>query len=192
MKLTASRRLALQPVEGVWYRAIPVRFWKNALETAYTANIPSRFNPGPAARYPFEILYLAENQLVAFYEVNALLGPPQKPIADPAKRKMLLIDVSVRLQSVADLTQPKQQKLLETTTQEMTGNWDTYARCDAPTQKLGAALFRARNLEGFLANSAKMPHCKTLIVFPQKLRQGSELAFEDAITRKTHRMEYPG
>ena len=188
MKLTACHRLALEPIDAIWYRAIPARFWKNALDTAYTAKVPSRFSPGHAARTPFEILYLAENQIVAYYEVNAIFGPPEKPIADPAKRKMILIDVRVRLQSVANLIQPKQQTLLETSAQELTGNWDTYAPGDAPTQRLGAALFRTKNVEGFVSRSAKMPHCKTLIVFPQKLHRGSEVVFEDAVTHRMHRI----
>ncbi len=50
--------------------------------------------------------------------------------------------------------------------QELTGNWDTYAPGEAPTQRLGSASFRTKNVEGFLANSARIPKCKTLIVFP--------------------------
>src|SRR5262249_16462064 len=124
------------------------------------------------------ILYLAENQLVAFYEVGAILGPSDRPIAHPGKSKMVPIDVSVRLQSVADLTDPAHQALVGISLQELTGNWDTYSEGDAPTQRLGAALYKTKNVEGLLAVSAKMPRCKTLIVFPQKLRNGSELVFE--------------
>lgn len=101
---------------------------------------------------------------------------------------MITIDMNVRLKSVADLTASDQQMLLETSIQELTGNWDTYKPGEAPTQRLGGALFTTKNLEGFLAISAKMPRCRTLIVFPQKLRDGSELVFRDEITGKTHRI----
>jgi RES domain-containing protein len=191
MNLAACKRLTLQSINGTWYRAISARHWKTALRTDQTAQIPGRFNPGIAAKTPFEILYLAENQLVALYEVQAIFGPPEQPVAYPPKSKTLTVDTSVRLRSVADLTIPDQQILLETSTQELTGNWDTYAPGDAPTQRLGSALFSTRNVEGFLAISAKMPRCKTLIVFPQKLRKGSELVFQDLITRKTHRIAPP-
>jgi RES domain-containing protein len=151
----------------------------------------TRFNPGQAARAPFEVLYLAENQLVAFYEVGALLGPPGWPVAHPSKRKMLPIDVSVLLHAVADLCDPTQQALLEISAQELTGNWDAYPPGQAPTQQLGSALFATKNVEGFLAISAVLAPCKTLIVFPKKLRKGSELVFEDIITGRTHRITSP-
>ncbi len=191
MKLTACQRLALQPVNAIWYRAISAKHWKTALRTDQTARIPRRLNPGKAAKIPFEMLYLAENQLVAYYEVEAIFGPPDQPVPNPRQSKMMLIDVSVRLQSVADLTDPEQQALLETSAQELTGRWNTYPPGEAPTQRLGAALFRTRNIEGFLAISAKMPLCKTLVVFPQKLREGSELAFQDLITGRVHRIVPP-
>jgi len=191
MKLRACKRLALQPVNAIWYRAISAKHWRTALRTDQTTQVPSRFNPGKFARTPFEILYLAENQLVAYYEVGAIFGPPEQPIANPRKSKMIPIDVTVRLLSVADLTEPIQQAQLETSLQELTGTWGTYPPGKAPTQRLGAALFRTRNIEGFLAISAKMPRCQTLVVFPQKLRTGSELVFHDAITGKVHRIAPP-
>jgi len=191
MKVTACKLLVVQPVNAIWYRAISAKHWKTALGTDQTAQIPSRLNPGKAAKIPFEILYLAENQFVAYYEVEAIFGPPDEPVPNPRQTKMLLIDVSIRLRSVADLTDPGQQALLETSTQELTGRWNTYPPGKAPTQRLGAALFATKNIEGFLAISAKMPRCKTLVVFPQKLRTGSELVFDDAITRKVHRIAPP-
>src|SRR5947207_2273297 len=113
MNLTACQRLALQPINTIWYRAISAEHWETALRTDQTVQAPTRFHPGPVAKTPFEILYLAENQLVALYEVGAILGPPDQPVVHPSKRKMMLIDVSVRLQSVADLTDPAQQALLK-------------------------------------------------------------------------------
>ena len=161
------------------------------MKTDHTADIATRFNPGKVSKTPFEILYLAETQIVALYEVGAIFGPPIQAFANPLKSKMIPIDVSVRLQSVADLTDPTQQALLDTSLQELTGNWDSYSPGKAPTQRLGAALFRTRNVEGFLGISAKMPPRKTLIVFPQKLRIGSELIFQDIITGKIHRIAVP-
>jgi RES domain-containing protein len=191
MKLSACRHLTLRPINATWYRAIATKHLKTALRTNHTSQTPSRFNPGKAAKTPFEILYLGENQLVALYEVRAIFGPPVQPVPNPQRSKMFTIDARVLLQSVADLTDPSQQSLLGTTTQELTGNWDTYVSGDAPTQQLGAALHATRGVEGFLAISAKMPLNKTLIVFPQKPRKGSELVFHDDITNKTHRIAPP-
>ncbi len=174
MNLTACKRLALQPINAIWYRAISAEHWETALRTDQTVRGPTRFNSGRATKSPFEVLYLAENQLVTFYEVGALLGPPDQPVAHPSKSKTIPIDVRVRLHFVADLTDLLQQALLEITAQELTGNWKIYPPGEAPTQRLGAALFATRNVEGFLAISAELPLCKTLIVFPKKLRKGSE------------------
>jgi RES domain-containing protein len=188
MRLAAGRRLALQPINATWYRAIATKHWKTALKADHTAQVTTRFNPGKASKTPFEILYLAENQVVALYEVGAIFGPPTQPVADPHQSKIVPIDVNVRLQSVADLTDPTQQALLDVSTQELTGNWDTYPPGEAPTQQLGAALFATKNVEGFLAISAQMPRCKTLVVFPQKLLKASELVFQDTISGRTHRI----
>ncbi len=188
MNLRVCKRLALQPINATWYRAIAAEHWETALRTDQTLHTPSRFNPGHAAKTPFEVFYLAENQFVALYEVGAIFGPPDQPVSHPSKRKMTPIDVSVRLWSVADLTDPTQQALLETSAQELTGLWKLYPPGEAPTQRSGAALFAAGNVEGFLAISTKMHQCRTLIVFPKKLRKGSELVFEDIITRRTHRI----
>ncbi len=165
-----------------------MRHWESALKTDHTPRFSTRFNPGPAAKTPFEILYLGENQLVALYEVGALLGPSNQPISHPALSKTAQIDVAVRLQAVADLSDPAQRKLLGVSLQELTGVWDIYPPGDAPTQQLGAALFATEGIEGFISLSAKMPRCRNLVVFPQKLLLGSELVFKDPIKKKSHRI----
>jgi hypothetical protein len=172
----------------MWFRAIPKKHWKTALRTDHTSGIVTRYNPGAAAKTPYEILYLAENPTVALYEVGAIFGPPDRPIPNPEQRYSI-IEVNVSLQSIVDLTDASQQGLLDVSLQELTGNWDTYDPGAAPTQRLGAALFATKGVEGLVAISAKMPRCRTLIVFPEKLRMGSGLIFEDPILRKTHRID---
>jgi len=191
MKLSVCKRLALRPIHATWYRAIAARHWETALKTDHTSEVTTRFNPGKSATTPFEILYLAENQVVALYEVGALLGPPHRAIADPSQSKTLIIDVSVALNSVADLTDPSQRDLIGGSVQELTGNWDTYNPGEAPTQQLGSALFATKNVEGFLAYSARVPRSRTLVVFPQKLLKRSELVFDDITRGKTHRIAAP-
>jgi RES domain-containing protein len=188
MNLSLCKRLTLRPINATWYRAIPMEHWRTALKTDHTAQVATRFNPGPAAKKPFEILYLAENQSVAFYEGGVLFGPPDQPIAHPAKSKTAPIDVDVRLQAVADLSDEIQRNLIEVSLQELTGTWRAYALGEAPTQRLGAALYATKGLEGFITISAQMPRCRNLVVFPQKLLKGSELAFVDPVQRKTHRI----
>lgn len=195
MNLLGCLALSRSPETGTWYRALQPQFWQTSLVTAQTRVIPSRFNEGSSARTQFEVLYLAETQMVALFEVQALFGSPTQPggvVANP-RRPWTVINVHIQLQDVADLTQVSQQTLLATTAQELTGDWYGYQQRSAltsvsqpvgtaPTQALGAALFAVSGLEGFLTMSAKLPYHKNLVVFPQKLQSGSRIEFHDPIT----------
>jgi len=200
VNLSASSALDRGPETGVWYRAIQPQHWLTALSTVQSKVIPSRFNEGPTTSPQFEILYLSENPIVALFEVEALLGSPWqlvgRTIPNP-RQSWVTINVTVRLQDVADLTQVSQQNLLGTTAQELTGDWRGYQQRNstmsvsqpvgtAPTQELGAALFAVAGLEGFRTVSAKVPYCSNLVVFPQKLQRGSSVIFEHPATGQQH------
>lgn len=199
MNLLGCLALSRSPETGTWYRAIQPQFWLTSLATAQTKVVPSRFNEGATARPQFEVLYLAENHMVALFEVQALFGSPTPPggvIANP-RQAWIIVNVTVQLQEVADLTQVSQQSLLATTAQELTGDWYGYQQRSsttpvsqpvgtAPTQALGAALFAVPGLEGFLTLSAKLPYHRNLVVFPQKLRQGSQVIFVHPSTGQRH------
>ncbi|WP_435011506.1 RES family NAD+ phosphorylase [Tundrisphaera lichenicola] len=191
--MSACERLDLRPVDEKWYRAIRPEYSDAALGSSHTLSLRSRFSQGNAADLPFEILYLAESLTVALYEVRAQYGPPDRPIPDPDQSKWDLLDIDVKLQSVADLTDVRQRKRLGISAQELTGDWKlVHPNNDAPTQRLGAALYATEGIEGFLAISATMPRCKTLVIFPRKLRAGSELSYKDPRSRKIHRIPNPG
>lgn len=163
----------------------------------------TRFNAGPNAQPPFEVLYLAEDPQVALFEVGALLGPPAQPggvVAHP-RRAWTLINVQVQLQMVADLTLVAQQQLVGTNAQELTGDWEGYHLRGpktsvrepvgiAPTQELGAALNQVSGLEAFRTLSARVPYSMTLVVFPQKLQAGSSVEFSHP-TLGTHTLHGP-
>lgn len=191
MNLGAVAALPLGPETRTWFRAVDPQFLPTALQTAHTTRVFSRYSPGPLGQPPFEILYLAENQLVALFEVQALFGAPTKPgalVPNPA-RTWVTQSVTVQLSAVADLTQALAQHLLETSAQELTGDWQGYQLRGpgtsvsrpiglAPTQELGEALRRdVRQIEGFRAVSAKLPYHQVLGVFPQNLRAGSFVRF---------------
>lgn len=193
MKLDACKRLQVAPLSGVWFRTLELRYLETSLRTRHTKLRASRFSPGSKSNLPFEILYLCENTLVAHFEVGALLGLPWEAgevLSRPGKT-WIDLNVTVRLQRVADLTQVREQRRLRTTVQELTGDWQGYNLRRpglpvpepgglAPTQELGEALHRVPGLEGFLSVSAKVPHHRNLIVFPRKLRKGSLVRFEAA------------
>ena len=199
MNLSQCTALQPRPLTGIWYRAIQPQFWTTALATYQTRVIPSRFNTGATATPQFELLYLSENHLVALFEVQALLGSPTQPggIIPHPRQAWTVLNVEVQLHAVVDLTQDFQLQLIETTAQELTGDWRSYqqrrpttsvsrpARV-APTQALGAALFAVPGLEGFRTLSAKLPYYSNLVVFPQKLQPGSQVVFSDPATGQRH------
>lgn len=155
--------------------------------------IPGRFNAGNAIHPGFEILYFAEDHQVALFEVQALLGSPYPDatyIPNPSA-SWVVINVDIQLTQIVDLTKSSQRKIIDTTAQELTGDWRGYALrnpasalsapywSNAPTQRLGYALYGVDDLEGFLCYSARVATRRILVVFPQKLRPESFVRFHD-------------
>jgi|SRR5215203_1229637 len=183
------------PESGIWYRALQTHFLPTALSTRHTTIIPSRFSGGSPSSPGYEILYLAENHLVALLEVQALLGSPTTPggVVPHPRNTWTNLNVTVSLQHVADLTDYASQGLLATTAQELTGDWLGYRLRGpgttikvptglAPTQDLGAALYAAPRLEGFKSLSAKAPYHQILAIFPQKLLPKSRVSWVNPLT----------
>jgi hypothetical protein len=190
VNLAACPSLTLVPETRTWYRATELRFVSVPINTAHTKAVTSRFSAGLSASTPFEILYLGDNPLVAQFELEFLWGSPLSPGGVlPSPRSCVIVNVTVQLQWVVDLTMVSEQTLLETTVQELTGDWRGYhlrasplaAVRDpvgtAPTQDLGEALFATPGIEGFRAVSAKLPYHTNLAVFPEKMYVGSRLEF---------------
>jgi hypothetical protein len=188
----------------VWYRAVQTRHLTGkALSTAHTRTISSRFSAGSIlpTNLQFEILYLAENHHVALYEVQALLGNPfvtGGPFPHPSLTWTIL-PVNIRLNDVFDLTKVSEQSVLQTSAQELTGDWQGYQHRlsgksvksptgRAPTQELGEELYHQAKIEGFLTISAKVPDQMVLIIFPERVRKnshrGSFVTFYNPITLK--------
>jgi hypothetical protein len=97
------------------------------------------------------------------------------------------LSVTVTLQGVVDISEPSAQAALNTSVQELTGDWRGFDLRSpstavsqptgiAPTQRLGQALFNC-GVEGFRANSAKLSWHKTLVVFPDNMRKGSSIVY---------------
>ena len=191
MNLGACPTLPHAALTGIWFRAIQPQHWQTSLQTAQTTTIPGRFNAGNQAAPGFEILYLAENPMVALFEVQYLFGSPTSPgtvLANP-RQAWIIINVNVQVQRVVDLTDVATvQNPLGTNAQELTGDWRGYGQRSpqtsvavptgpAPTQDLGHALHAVPDLEGFQTLSAKLPYHRTLVIFPQKLMTGSVVQF---------------
>jgi hypothetical protein len=186
MKLTACPRLALSPLTGTWYRALDMAYWRTRLSTEQSRTSASRFSAASPARPGHRILYLGENHQVVMYEVDALFSNPQNPISNP-KICYAILNLRIILQRVADFSDPAQLRIIGTTSQELTGNWLNHQTGPAPTQQLGAALDALPDLEGFVAPSSK-GGSRNLVVFPDNLQHGSEIAFHNPMSKRIERL----
>ncbi len=197
MNLRQCGHLHRRPLQGTWIRALHPGYLANPLGAAHSPTHATRFNPGTPADPGFEILYLAEDATLALFEVQALLGsayPGAAFVPSPAGGPWTLIDVQVDLQAVVDFTQHTSRVLIETSVQELTGDWRAYALrkpnrprggihgSDVPTQLLGRRLERIRRIEAFLSYSARVATQRNLMIFPRKLLPGSQLRYRDPTT----------
>ena len=186
MNAANATRLSRVPHSGTWYRAVAPRFVSTAIVTTHSKTISSRYSPASRASPGFEVLYLAENHLVAMFEAQALFGSPLNPggvVAHPTA-SLLTLAIQVQLTAVVDVSNPTQAALLDTNAQELTGDWRGYQQRSpatsvsgptgkAPTQDFGEQLFAVcPDVQGLLTLSARLPYYRVLAVFPSRLRKG--------------------
>jgi RES domain len=203
IEFSGCASLATRPETNTWYRAIQLRHLPTPLKTGHTRWIPSRFNAAtqPPA-HQFRVLYLAETSQVALFEVRALLGSPfgYPGVISVPTRSWTSLNVSVNLRRVADLTVSVETDKLQTTIQELTGDWRGYrqrgllgtvpaaAGVVAPTQELGARLQNVSlpdgtpRFEGFITASAALPVHRILVVFPDNVDASSSVRWQDPNT----------
>ena len=179
---------------GAWFRAVRLHHAPTALNTAHTAIVATRFHAA-TIRPGFEVLYLAEDHLVALFEVRAFLGSLTSSYLPNPNTAFAIFPVQVNLPAVADLRDAGELRKLQTSVQELTGDWADYSRrnpamnmprgrptrylTEVPTQQLGHELFHSTRLEGFITYSARVPTHGNLVVFPTKLRPGSSIVYRD-------------
>lgn len=116
-------------------------------------------------------------------------------------KRTKIVDIAIDLRGVVDLTDLGVHRLLATTAQEITGDWQGYEQRRrpgvvlnqpvglAPTQILGRELFQASGIEGIKAISAKNPTTCCLIIFTEKLARPGSLTWDDPNTGNRER--YP-
>ena len=187
MRLPSSAQFRLVPCPKVpWYRAAPA-------SVANPRHVPSarainRFNGGQTG---YQLLYFAPNPQTALFEARALLGFITGPFAPAAPSPRSWTIFRYQIQNgidVVDFGQPVNRAAVDTTVQELTGDWEGYhvrrfpiqptspaivsQRIHAPTQELGAWL-SARNYQGFLSPSARNPLIQNLVLFYNTLPNNS-------------------
>lgn len=194
MKARRCNRLRLFQLQNkVWHRAIRTAHQATTpLGYLHSRTISGRFNAGSIQRPLFPVLYLADDPQTCLFEVHALLGSPLPGLAfvpNPTTfQNWVVIDVTVNLRNVADLTRPRERRRVDTSAQELTGDWLGYGLrnpypvgqppfTNVPTQILGDALFRANGIEAVMTLSARNSTRTNLLVFPTKLLRGSTIRY---------------
>jgi hypothetical protein len=196
VKVAACVGLPSKSEARTWHRVLDSKFLSTALSSTHTRTTPSRFNAGRhlssvSDQYP--ILYFADTTFAAELEIGALLGSPYDPtqIINHPRKHFVALNIEVYLQDIIDLTDAHVLATLDTTPQEMTGDWVAYnlrlqipyvaipsPQGLSPTQELGVALNKT-GIEGFLTASAKISTNPNLVVFPENMKHGSYLRFYD-------------
>lgn len=157
-----------------WCRAVKDIYSKYPLSWQHSYNNETRFKSSGVV---FPVLYLAFDANTALLEVQALQGED-----DPTQVTApgwTIAKVAVSLDRVADLRTPSERAKVETTVQELTGDWVGYSHRTrasfvssnppAPTQKLGEMLYQRTDCQGFLTPSARNSRFPNLAVFPDKV-----------------------
>ena len=187
MNLGAAAGLPRKPEHGVWHRAIPAPYVRQPLGSGFRRG---RFNAVHGNLPPLKLLYFAATPSVAAFEVGAMLGSPwpgETAASNPARGDLATVTFDVTLSEVADLTEHRNLTIMETSVQELTGDWRGYEDrphlppleaphwTNVPTQRLGFELSRSGELEGFITWSARVPWERVLVVFAERLRPNSRL-----------------
>ena len=168
--------LALTPWTGVAYRLIPAQFAGTALSSIGSLRRGGRYNP----QAMFEALYLADTPFTALQEIK-VVRVTDAAILSAKSAPRLLLSVEVVLSAVLDVTSAEIQGALSTNLQELTGSWLALNALGqtAPTQALGVAAHGQGTIEALRAPSAQDPRAANLIIFPDRLRQDSQVRVYD-------------
>lgn len=203
MNLAGIAQLTAFRQQGFWYRAVRSQFVTSPLAYVHTATRPGRFNGGTLQRSGIAALYLAENGIVAQFEVQALLGSPlpgQNYTPNPTQNTWVILPIEVNLSAVVDLTRSTELVHIDTSVQELTGDWAGYSfrppqpalaspyYSNVPTHRHGHALHASRRFEALLSYSARFPTQRNLIVFPTRFRKGSFVRYTDPVTQAVHQL----
>ena len=178
-KELASALLELQPapLEQTFFRVIHAKYATTALSAVGSYRFGGRYNPAGA----FEVLYLADNPVTALEEVEALLrtNDDLRGVKGPPR---IVLSVECALQRVIQLHQDALQTL-NLTLEDVTAPWrESLRRNRTPvTHEIGRMSFERGDVEALLAPSAKNPVTSNLVVFPDRLTEGSSLrVFDDS------------
>ena len=123
-------------------------------------------------------MYFAPDPLLARFEARDVLGHWFGDAVPSLGDRHVVVEYRIELgpgDSIVD-ARPAHLDTVETTVQEMTGDWQSYGLwgTPAPTQNLASAVFdRPDSPMGLMAPSARNPSRDNLVLFAERLPPGS-------------------
>ena len=127
-------------------------------------------------------MYFAPDQVLARFEARDVLGHWFGDAVPSPRDRHVVVEYRIDLgpdPAIVD-ARPPQLATVDTTVQEMTGDWHSYpwGSVDAPTQNLAAAIYALPDApSGLTAPSARNPRQDNLILFADRLPPRS-ISFE--------------
>lgn len=152
--------------EAAWFRSVDKRY---QYEPPLFRPSKSRFNPGH-----LHVMYFAPDPLLARFEARDVLGQWFGDAIPSLRDRHVVVEYRIELGPAASIidARPAQLAAVETTVQEMTGDWPSYGLRGtlAPTQNLASAVFdRLDKSMGLMAPSARNPLKDNLVLFAERL-----------------------
>ena len=154
---------------------LPQVHWYRSVEKGYQFDPPlvnrnnTRFNGGN-----LQVIYFAPDQVLARFEARDVLGHWFGDAVPSPRERHVVVEYSIDLGSEPTIVdaRPAQLAAVETTVQEMTGDWRSYPweGANAPTQDLANAIHAHPDTPlGLIAPSARNPKQNNLILFADRL-----------------------
>ena len=154
---------------------LPQTSWFRSVEKQYQYDPPhfqrstTRFNPGN-----LRVIYFAPDSLLARFEARDVLGQWFGDATPSFRDRHAVVEYRIDLGPRSAIVDARSAQLttVDTTVQEMTGDWHSYGLRGtlAPTQDLASAVFnRPDSPMGLIAPSAPNPLQNNLVLFADRL-----------------------
>jgi RES domain-containing protein len=166
--------LAAIHVRGTFFRSIDYAFLARGTPLSAIGSVAAggRYNP----QHTFEALYLADNPETALFETRALMASGLRLIGVKQPPRVILT-LDATLQAALDLEDELTLGALEIAREDLCDpQWRLKCERGEPvlTHRIGAAA-RAANLEALRVPSAVRARGANLVIFPDRLRNGSRI-----------------
>ena len=154
-------------VQVCWYRSVEVRYQYEPPLIHHGDS--TRFNGGD-----LQVVYFAPDPVLARFEARDVLGHWFGDAVPSLRERHVVVEYRIDLGPEATIVdaRPRQLATMDTTVQEMTGDWYSYpwGETDAPTQDLASAIYARPDAPmGLTAPSARNPLQDNLVLFADRL-----------------------